>query len=178
MSALAPDDLGPIWVRIVTEVIYMRAMQVTVVAESGFDLTDDDVSEAELGDYDEKEGQTEPDDEDLDPKFASIARATALNRELMESGTDVLPDGFIRFINVSENVVTARRVYRRGIAIGVGGLSLKVNPQTGAVEHMRLIGRDIPGRRRPAEEPSEDPELEDSPTEPSEQQPVAPDEAG
>jgi len=138
--ALAPPHVKNVWVRIVTEVIYMRAMRVTIVPEDSFDPLDDDVSAAELGDDD-----VDPEiaRDDLDPSYASIARANAMNRELIESGTDALPDSFIRFLSVSEHSTTARRVFRRPMAIGVGGLSLRVNAGTGEVEAIRLIGRNL-----------------------------------
>jgi hypothetical protein len=158
LRALAPDDLETVWIRIVTEVVYMRAMQITVVSGSEFDIIDDDVSAVELGEPDDEAGSK---DEDLDPTYAGIARANALNQKMIASGTDVLPDGFIRFINVSEDAISARRVYRRATAIGVAGLSLTVDPATGAVERVRLIGHGLAGAGRPepeapdADEPSD-----------------------
>jgi len=141
LRAFAPDDLRTVWVRIVTEVIYMRAMRVTIVRSVPDLYPDfDEVSSAELGD---NEADLDISEEDLDPTYAAIARASAMNRKMIESGTDVLPDSFIRFLSVSDDATTARRVYRRPIAIGVGGLSLRVNAQTGEVEKLRLIGRNL-----------------------------------
>jgi hypothetical protein len=141
LRAFAPDNLRTVWVRIVTEVIYMRALRVTIIGSTpAYYLIDDDVSSAELGDED-----VDPElaKEDLDPIYAPIARANAMNRKMIKSGTDVLPDGFIRFLSASDGSITARRVYRRAIAIGVGGLSLRVDARTGKVEELRLIGRNL-----------------------------------
>jgi hypothetical protein len=139
LRALAPEGLRTVWVRIVSQVIYMRAMRVTVVAEeSDYYPLYDDVSPAELG---EDEVDPEVATEGLDPAYAAIARAHALNRKMVESGTDALPDSFLRYISVSDEATSARRVFRRPIAIGVGGLSLRVDARTGEVEELRLMGR-------------------------------------
>jgi hypothetical protein len=84
--------------------------------------------------------EVEPDD-DLDPAYAAIARATAMNRAMVESGTDALPDGFMRFLTVTDERISLRRVFRRGIAIALRGLTMQVDPQTGAVQTIRLMGR-------------------------------------
>jgi hypothetical protein len=140
LRALAPSGLRTVWVRIVSQVIYMRAMRVTVIAEEpNFDyLLDEDVSPAELG---QEEDDPELATKELDPAYAAIARANAINRAMAESGTDVLPDSFFRYISLSDEASTARRVFRRPVAIGVGGLSLRVDARTGRVEELRLMGR-------------------------------------
>ncbi len=88
LRALAPDGLRTIWVRIVTEVIYMRAMRVTIVTESDFDLIEDlienEASSAQLGDGgSDEEGDSELSDEELDSTYAAIARANAMNRKMI-----------------------------------------------------------------------------------------------
>jgi len=164
LRAFAPDNLRTVWVRIVTEVIYMRAMRVTIVGSApDFFPDNDDVSALELGDDDV---DPEIGEEDLDPTYAAIARANAMNREMIESGTDVLPDGFIRFLSVSDDATTARRVYRRAIAIGVGGLSLRVNAQTGEVEALRLIGRNLSPSEPTNRVPADDRAIDAEPTTP------------
>jgi hypothetical protein len=153
LRALAPESLQTVWVRIVTEVIYMRAMRVTIVgAAPSYYPIYDGVSLAELG---EDEADPEIADEDLDPAYAAIARANAMNRKMIESGTDVLPDGFVRFLSVSDDTITARRVYRRATAIGVGGLSLRVDARTGEVEELRLIGRNLSAPESMSGDPSD-----------------------
>jgi len=164
LRALAPNNLRTVWVRIVTEVIYMRAMRVTIVGSApDYYPINDDVSSAELGD---DEADPELAKEDLDPIYADIARANAMNREMIESGTDVLPDGFVRFLSVSDESTTARRVYRRAIAIGVGGLSLRVDARTGEVEELRLIGRNLSPSRAINGDPSDDRAIDAEPTTP------------
>ena len=63
-----------------------------------------------------------------------------MNRAMVESGTDAPPDGFIRFLTVTDERISLRRVFGRGIAIALRGLTLQVDPQTGAVQQIRLMG--------------------------------------
>ena len=60
---------------------------------------------------------------------------------MLVSGNDALPDGVLRFLKVNDDMIAMRRIFHRGIAIGVRGLSLRVDPRTGAVEAIRLMGR-------------------------------------
>ncbi len=165
LRAFAPDSLRTVWVRIVTEVIYMRAMRVTIVGGTpSYYPIYDDVSSAELG---EDKADPEIAKEDLDPAYAAIARANAMNRKMIESGTDVLPDGFVRFLSVGDDSITARRVYRRATAIGVGGLSLRVNARTGEVEELRLIGRNLSSPESMYGDPGDDRAIDAEPTAPT-----------
>ncbi len=165
LRAFAPDSLRTVWVRIVTEVIYMRAMRVTIVGGTpSYYPIYDDVSSAELG---EDKADPEIAEEDLDPAYAAIARANAMNRKMIESGTDVLPDGFVRFLSVSNDSITVRRVYRRATAIGVGGLSLRVNARTGEVEELRLIGRNLSSPESMNGDPGDDRAIDAEPTAPT-----------
>lgn len=153
LGTFAPKGTNSVWVRIVTEVIYMRALQITIQGE-GSPLGGEDVVEAsELtmdGDLDDSSA-----DDDLDPAYAALARATAMNHAMVESGTDALPDGFLRFITVTDERISMRRVFRRGIAIAVRGLSLRVDPQTGAIQRIRLMGYAPEVELDPAASPSE-----------------------
>ena len=138
LATFMPKGTTSVWVRIVTEVIYMRALQITIQGEGSPLFGEDDVEASELtmdGNVDDSKA-----DDDLDPAYAAIARATAMNRAMVESGTDALPDGFLRFLTVTNERISLRRVFRRGIAIAVRGLTMQVVPQTGAVQQIRLMG--------------------------------------
>ena len=80
--------------------------------------------------------ETLNEDDTLDPAYGAIARAQAINESLRESGTDTMPDGFIRFMTVSPNYIAARKVWRRPLAIGVKGVTLEVDKETGDVIRM------------------------------------------
>lgn len=146
LRALASRDLEHVWLRVVTEVVYMRALRMTIASDPAvLDLVPDDTTAAGLGyeDYEGDDTQDKSAEVDLDPTYAAIARAHAMNAKLIDSGADVLPDSFIRFLRVSDELTTARRVFRRPTAIGVGGLSLEVDARTGEVESFRLMGRNL-----------------------------------
>lgn len=140
LTALSPKGSNTVWVRIVTEVVYMRAMQITILGERRLLNRNDPVEASELGISAEKGSDARADDE-LDPAYGAIARANAINKAMVESGTDALPGSFIRFLSVSDDLISVRRVYHRGIAIGVRGLSLEVDAATGKVRKIRLMGR-------------------------------------
>jgi hypothetical protein len=67
----------------------------------------------------------------VDPGLASYIRAQALNKSIMEADYDDLPEVFTRFISVSDESVALRKIWRRGLAIGVKGLVLQVDTRTG-----------------------------------------------
>jgi hypothetical protein len=145
LRALVSRDLDKVWLRVVTEVVYMRALRLTIVSEPDL-IEDDEPSAAALG-YEVDDSEDDSDDVELDETYAAVARAHAMNQKLIDSGSDVLPDSFIRFLRVSDELTTARRVFRRPTAIGVGGLSLEVDARTGEVEAFRLMGRRLDLRR-------------------------------
>ena len=141
LRALASRDLEKVWLRIVTDVVYMRALRLTIVSEPDlFELATKKTYAAGL-DYKDDESDPDSAEVELDETYAAIVRANAMNQRMIESGTDVLPDSFIRFVRVSDEFTTVRRVFRRPTAIGVGGLSLQVDARTGEVGALRLMGR-------------------------------------
>ena len=79
------------------------------------------------------EGVTSTDATKLDPNFAAFVRAEAINRKLQEMGLADSPAGSVRFLAVTEESMALRRVWPRGLAIGVKGLVLEVDPATGDI---------------------------------------------
>jgi len=147
LRALVSRDLDKVWLRVVTEVVYMRALRLTIVSEPElFEIGSKETSSAGLG-YEDDGYEAAAAEVELDETYAAIARAHAMNQKLIDSGSDVPPDSFIRFLRVSDGLTTARRVFRRPTAIGVGGLSLEVDVRTGEVEAFRLMGRRLHVRR-------------------------------
>ena len=76
----------------------------------------------------------------LDPAYTAFVRANAINQMLIESGTDDSPGGFLRFVNITDDSVTIRRTWQRGLAIGVRGLSLEIDKDTGTVLRSATMG--------------------------------------
>jgi hypothetical protein len=80
-------------------------------------------------------------DHSLDPAYTAFVRAHAINEILIESDIDDLPGGYLRLISVTDDSVTVRRVWQRGLAIGARGLTLKVDKATGQIIRSSNMGR-------------------------------------
>ena len=80
----------------------------------------------------------------LDPAYAAFVRANAINELLIESDADDLPGGFLRFVSITDDSVTVRRIWQRGLAIGARGLTLEVDKTTGEVMRSGNMGTLIP----------------------------------
>jgi len=131
---------GTVWVRIVSEVLFMRAAQFSIKAENH---EPDVVRASELTLEPLAEGEVDP---TLDPAFAAIARADAINNALREDGSDVLPDGFTRFLAIDDGFIAMQRVWRRAVAIGARGITLEVDSATGEVLASGMIGSPLVSR--------------------------------
>jgi hypothetical protein len=83
-------------------------------------------------------------DHELDPVFAAFVRANAINEILIESDSDDLPGGFLRFISVTDDSVTLRRIWKRGLAVGSRGLTLEVDKLTGEILRSGNMGTLMP----------------------------------
>ena len=166
-----------IWVQVVSEVLYLRTVDVAVVTESGSTEEHElHASELQSINVDENEPQTvavvqseapddaatippptlpdaaaippptlvvetSPDvDDKLDPVYGAFARAQAINRVLMESNTDRVTGSVLRFLSVTDESVSIRRIWKRGIAVGVRGLTLEVDWRTGKVVRIGPMG--------------------------------------
>ena len=80
----------------------------------------------------------------LDPAYAAFVRAGAINELLVETNADVLPGGFLRFVSITDDSITVRRVWQRGLAVGARGLTLEVDKVTGAVLRAANMGSMVP----------------------------------
>ncbi|MDC1287923.1 hypothetical protein N8198_08550 [Gammaproteobacteria bacterium] len=83
-------------------------------------------------------------DHDLDPAYTAFVRAQAINQVLIESDIDDLPGGFLRFVSVTDDSVTVRRVWQRGLAVGARGLTLEVDKTTGEILRSGNMGTLLP----------------------------------
>jgi hypothetical protein len=82
----------------------------------------------------------------IDPALVAYMRAQMLNTMLMKGDSDDMPDEFVRFISVTDRSAALRRTWRYGLAVGMKGVELKVNKQTGEVvssEYMIKSFRDV-----------------------------------
>jgi hypothetical protein len=188
LALIADPGSDTVWLRILSEVVYVRSIDIIIQSQSGFEeeeedtnatefvaeveetvttteveMSADDADEVAGGDsateVDSDEVAAETDEEGaaqvgatgemevvttetvsevipdhvLDPAYAAFVRANAINELLIESDADDLPGGFLRFVSITDDSVTVRRIWQRGLAIGARGLTLKVNTTTGEV---------------------------------------------
>jgi hypothetical protein len=172
LALLADPQSDSVWLRILSDVIYVRSIDIIIQSQSAFEpdeeaSADEFVSEAEEtveiveaaepeegdseegADADSEEAMADEEDEAkgefiktvteeildhaLDPAYAAFVRANAINELLIKSGSDDLPGGFLRFVSITDESVTIRRVWQRGLAVGVRGLTLEVDKFTGDV---------------------------------------------
>ena len=69
----------------------------------------------------------------LDPIYGAFLRAKAINEVLAEGDLANSPSGVIRFLTVTDEAITLRKVWPRGLAVGIRGLALQVDTTTGDV---------------------------------------------
>ena len=129
-----------VWIRVVTEVVYIRAIDLAIQARKE-SREDQDLEASELRTPEEQLEEGSAADDDLDPAFGAFVRADSINDILMDSDNDDLPGGFVRFLSVTDDSVSLRRIWQRGLALGVRGLTIEVNAQTGEVLRMWPMGQ-------------------------------------
>jgi hypothetical protein len=82
----------------------------------------------------------------LDPLYGAFVRAQAINEVLAESNGDDIPGSLVNFISVTDESVALRRIWPRGLAIGVRGLILEIDANTGRVLRSGPMGQPLPRR--------------------------------
>ena len=145
LAFVAAPESNTVWIRVVSQVLYVRSVDISIEAKRTF-RDDDELHAYELPESateadengDEPEVQEENDDgaamnHAVDPSFAAFARAKAINQALFDADADDFPGGFIRVLSVTDDSVSIRRVWRHGVAVGVRGLTLEVDTNTGTV---------------------------------------------
>ncbi|MHC5022928.1 MAG: hypothetical protein ACYTGG_03310 [Planctomycetota bacterium] len=150
--ALLETESEMVWLEVVSEVLYVRSLDISIQAATR-SRDDDELVASELTAADESVGggtggeagaggSDGAVDHALDPAYGAFLRAGAINEVLMGSDSDDVPGGFVRFISVTDESVALRRIWQRGLAVGVRGVALEVNRRTGEIRRLRpyLIG--------------------------------------
>ena len=185
LALVAKPESDSVWVRILSDVLYVRSMDIIIQSQAAFEPDEEtgadefveadevpvvaveETVEGESGSSEGgEEGNTEEEvmlvaeveeipDHALDPAFAAFVRAKAINEILVESGSDVLPGGFMRFVSVTDDSAIIRRVWQRGLAIGARGLTLELNKIDGEVLRSSNLGTMpiVPPKPETVEEP-------------------------
>ncbi len=80
----------------------------------------------------------------LDAIYGGYVRARAINDILSSESGDDVPSGVVHFISVTDESVALRRLWPRGLAVGVRGLILEVEASTGRVLRSGPLGQPMP----------------------------------
>jgi hypothetical protein len=141
LALLAQPGEQTVWIQVVSEVLYVRGVDMSIQARRG-SRPDDELHLSEL----EGELEVEPspvedappvvEDPELDPAYGAFRRAQAINSILIESDMDDVPGGFVRFLSVTDESVSLRRIWHRGLAVAVRAMTFEVDVDTG---HVRTI---------------------------------------
>ncbi len=162
---LVSDPLADaVWVRILSDVIYVRSIDIIIQSQAAFKPDEEANANEFVAEMEETVAVTEAEtsataeederqdtavqtvvevipDHSLDPAYTAFVRANAINEILIESDVDNLPGGYLRLISVTDDSVTVRRVWQRGLAIGARGLTLEVDKATGQIIRSSNMGR-------------------------------------
>ena len=140
----ALSDSETVWVRVVSEVVYMRSIDIVVQsAEAPEDVQDIPPPEMTSAKAPAPTIVLAPGE---DPAVIPFQRAEEINRLLVAANNDRLPGGVARILSVTEKSVSMRRIWSRGLAVAARGLALEVDKNTGAVMRLGAMGAPLPKR--------------------------------
>jgi len=166
LPLMSGAQTGTVRLDLISEVIYARSLDISV-SRRGSSGDDDPLLASELepdlpASADEKNPGSDdgndpevpasiaappatatdvPSDHAIDPGLGAYARAAAINDVLIEANTADTPSGAVRIISATEDSILIRRIFRRGVAIAVRGLTLQVDAETGEVLKTMPLGR-------------------------------------
>ena len=137
LSLLSVGDR--VWMRVVTEVVYVRSVDIAIQSRQDSE-EDEDLEASELQPAEERALDADDENDEVDPAFGAFMRAEAINNVLMKTDHDDLPGGFVRFLSITDDSVSVRRTWQRGIAVGVRGLTIELDARTGEVVRLWPMG--------------------------------------
>jgi hypothetical protein len=144
LAALSDSDT--VWIRVVSEVVYMRSMDYSVeTAQPPDEVEDIPPPEMTTAKPPAPTIVLAPGE---DPAVIPFQRAGEINRLRMAANNDRLPGGVSRILSVTDKSVAMRRIWSRGLAIAARGLTLEVDKSTGAVLRLGAIGAPLPKRQQ------------------------------
>ncbi len=172
LDLLADSLTGRVWLHVISEVVYIRSADITVRTFAATPK-EEEVTAQELAQVAQKAQQSSPaatadapaqpaatDSPDralvtyaatkLDPLYGAFVRAQAINDVLADSVGDDVPGSQVHFISVTDESVALRRLWPRGLAVGVRGLTLEVDAATGRVLRSGPMGQPLPPASRSA----------------------------
>jgi hypothetical protein len=134
---------GRVWVRVISEVLYVRSLDIAIDPVHIDDM--EDVPPPNL-----TSAPPPPPDAPTfegDPLLQPFERAGKINALLANAGVDQSPGVVTRVVSATDAGVTVRRIWQYPIAIAVRGLTLEVDSGTGGVVRIGTLGK--PWSNRP-----------------------------
>ncbi len=170
LDLIADSLTGRVWLQVISEVVYIRSADITI-RTFGATPKEEEVTAEELAKVAKKVQQSSTTAETdapaqpaamdtpgrelvayaatkLDPLYGAFVRAQAINDVLADSVGDDVPGSLVHFISVTDESVALRRLWPRGLAVGVRGLTLEVDAATGRVLRSGPMGQPLPAMRR------------------------------
>lgn len=138
------------YLRVITEVYYARALDVSLITKSSFGAR----AELEALVNAETRKPTDPIDPQnpqptsplgKDPATLTSADMVSMTEQKLGQRLKV-PGGFVQLVSYSDTTIGLRRVYERPIAIGFRGMTLKVERGTGRIAGMVASNSSNPTR--------------------------------
>ncbi len=133
---------GHVWVRVISEVVYVRSMDIAIDAIHVDDM--EDIPPPDLTAAPKPPPKKAP--VEGDPLLQPFKRAGRINQLLAASGTDRTPGVVTRIVSATDAGVTLRRIWQYPIAVAARGITLEVQSGTGAVVRIGTLGEPWPNR--------------------------------
>ncbi|MHC4786324.1 MAG: hypothetical protein ACYTE6_10195 [Planctomycetota bacterium] len=155
LAALSDSDT--VWVRVISEVVYMRSMDIVVqTAQAPEDVQDIPPPEMTSAKAPAPTIVLAPGE---DPAVIPFQRAEEINRLLVAANNDRLPGGVSKILSVTDKSVSMRRIWARGLAVAARGLVLEVDKSTGVVRRLGAMGAPMPKSQQKSAPDNPDAEL-------------------
>ncbi len=131
------------YVRVITEVFYARALDVSMFSNRAFGAklqVSPPQSETETGAPADTDTPQTTFAIDSQATGSPTAAATLKSLEARLGQVQTVPGGTVQFVGYSEQSIGLRRVFDRPIAIGFRGLRLKIDVRTGEIVESSVTG--------------------------------------
>jgi len=138
LSLVADQNVGKVYLMVITEVLYIRSIEATVRAR--YTAADGEMLDGAPA----VPEPTVPEPVRDDSAVEAIRRANAMNDAFGTSGIEDRIGGTVRVVMVTEGAITLRRSWPYPLAVGVRGLTLEVDVSNGDVVRMGPLGIDLP----------------------------------
>jgi len=143
LPLIAQLGSGHVWVRVISEVLYVRSMDMAIDAVELDDM--EDIPPPDLTSAPKPPPERAP--VEGDPLVQPFERAARINQLLAASGTDRTPGVVTRIVSATDSSVTLRRIWQYPIAVAARGLTIEVHSGTGAVVRIGTLG--VPWSSKP-----------------------------